>query len=191
MDFEKIMEENSELLLERIRNLKQTIPGTDEDKDQLQAYEAIFKNHIAMMKLNEEAMKDDNEESLADKKLEQEQKQFEAKLELEREKMKSEKDISDERLKVEREKLKSERDISDERVNVEREKIALDKVLAECKSDKGQIVLQAVTAFGGILAPIACEVIRQKMHWDVSKMVLSFEEHGAITSSIGKAEFRK
>lgn len=184
MEFEKIMEENGELLLERIRNLKQTIPGTDEDKDQLQAYEAIFKNHLAMMRLNEEAMKDDNEESLANKKLEQEQKQFEAKLELEREKMKSEKDISDERLKV-------ERDISDERVKVEREKIALDKVLAECKSDKGQIVLQAVTAFGGILAPIACEVIRQKMHWDVSKMVLSFEEHGAITSSIGKAEFRK
>ena len=153
MDIEKLLNENEELLLQRIANLKNTIPGTSEDKEQIAAYDAVFKHHIALAKVYEEAVNADYNEEINNKKID-----------------------------IEKKKLEQEKEIAFE-------KLKLDKILAD--KPKVEIALQAVGVIGAIVTPIACEILKQKMHWDVSKLVLNFEEHGSITSSIGKAEFRR
>lgn len=160
-DIEEIMEANAELLLDRINQLKVTEPGSAEEESITKAYDTIFKNHISLMKANEEALKNDNDEHIATEKL------------------KTEKEINTSRIEVEKKKIDLEEELSKE------------KYESESRLEKLKVIAQWGGVVAAISTPIVCEVLKQSMHWAVSKKVLQFEETGSITSTVGKAEFRK
>lgn len=102
-------------------------------------------------------------------------------------------------IKAYEETIKNDNDeqIAKQRIEVEKEKINLENMLEEKKleseerSEKMKLVKEWGSVAAAVSAPIVCEIIKQTFHWAVSKKVLIFEETGSITSTVGKAEFRK
>ena len=69
-DLDKILEENGDLLLKRIEKLKECTPGSEDEKNILDGYETLMKQHIELTKAYESAVKNDNDESIQQKRIE-------------------------------------------------------------------------------------------------------------------------
>lgn len=93
-DMETILEENGELLLDRIRELKSLTPGSEEEKNVAEIYEKIFKQQIELTKISETVVRDDNEDYIA------------------RERIKLEREVEQEKLKFERERIDIEAEMT-------------------------------------------------------------------------------
>ena len=156
-DFEEILGANSELLLDRITKLRTTEAGSEAEKEMLDSYYMIFKNHMAILKLNEETLKNDNDEEIA--------------------KM---------RFEVDKDKI----EIDSRRIDLDRELNAV-KLESEERSEKSRFIKEIAIGVLAASTPIICEGIKQAFHLGVCNKVLKFEETGTITSTVGKAEFRK
>ena len=69
-DLDKILEENGDLLLKRIEKLKECEPGSEDEKGIMDGYEKLMKQHIELTKAYESAIKNDNDDDLARKRVE-------------------------------------------------------------------------------------------------------------------------
>lgn len=199
MNFDELLEANEELLMERIKDLKVTQAGADEEI--LKSYGVIFDKHIALLKLEEEANKLDVNESIEQAKREHEKEILEIKLKAEKEiaelKVNNDREIAERRAETDKEvntkrcdvdikRLAEEAEANKRKYELEDRKAAEDK-----KSNWLNFIKDCAGVVAMIAAPIVTEMIKQSVHERVCDKVLIFEETGSIGSTVGKAEFRK
>lgn len=193
-DIDEIVEANSELLMEYINQLKVTDTNDPNVKDICSNYAVIFDKHIALMKVIEEGNKNDTLESIEADKIVHDEKMTEKRIEAEV-KIASLKIESEERLNKEKissaEKIEEEKRLSEAEINEKRHILDVDKFGFDKFKLKFDLIGQYSGVIATIAAPIVTEIIRQVVRKAIAQEVLIFEETGSISSTIGKAEFRK